>query len=54
MWNDYANNPDNALDWQNRYMNFMFELEDSSGKAAQGRSAQLQNGYNLADCLAGF
>jgi len=33
MWNDYAENPDNALDWQNRYMNFMFELEDSSGKA---------------------
>jgi len=38
MWNDYAKNPDNALDWQNRYMNFMFELEDSSGKAEQGRS----------------
>lgn len=33
MWNDYAKNPDSALDWQNRYMNFMFELEDSSGKA---------------------
>lgn len=31
MWNDYANNPDKALDWQNRYMNFMFDLEDSSG-----------------------
>jgi hypothetical protein len=32
MWNDYAKNPDKALDWQNRYMNFMFDLEDSSGK----------------------
>nr|AGM32632.1 EF-hand domain containing protein [Coptotermes formosanus] len=31
MWNVYAKNPDKALDWQNRYMNFMFELEDSSG-----------------------
>ncbi|GFG31972.1 hypothetical protein Cfor_01875, partial [Coptotermes formosanus] len=31
MWNEYAKNPDKALDWQNRYMNFMFELEDSSG-----------------------
>jgi len=31
MWNEYAKNPDNALEWQNRYMNFMFELEDSSG-----------------------
>ena len=38
MWNEYAKNPDNALEWQNRYMNFMFELEDSSGKAEQGRS----------------
>jgi hypothetical protein len=36
MWNDYAKNPDNALDWQNRYMNFMFELEDSSGKIGYG------------------
>jgi hypothetical protein len=32
MWNDYAKNPDKALDWQKRYMNFMFDLEDSSGK----------------------
>ncbi|PSN58413.1 hypothetical protein C0J52_02790 [Blattella germanica] len=31
MWDEYAKNPEKALDWQNRYMNFMFELEDSSG-----------------------
>ncbi|XP_069674945.1 calexcitin-2 isoform X2 [Periplaneta americana] len=31
MWDDYAKNPDQALGWQNQYMNFMFELEDSSG-----------------------
>nr|CAD7401635.1 unnamed protein product [Timema poppensis] len=31
MWDDYAKNTDNALDWQQRYMNFMFDLEDASG-----------------------
>jgi hypothetical protein len=36
MWNDYAKNPEKALDWQNRYMNFMFDLEDSSGKIRYG------------------
>lgn len=35
MWNDYAKNPEKALEWQNRYMNFMFDLEDSSGKQMQ-------------------
>lgn len=36
MWNDYAKNPGKALDWQNGYMNFMFDLEDSSGKISYG------------------
>jgi hypothetical protein len=36
MWNDYAKNPEKALEWQNRYMNFMFDLEDSSGKIRHG------------------
>jgi Ca2+-binding EF-hand superfamily protein len=30
MWDDYAQNPDKALEWQQRYMNFMFDLEDAS------------------------
>ncbi|XP_077288891.1 sarcoplasmic calcium-binding protein 2 [Arctopsyche grandis] len=30
MWDDYAQNPDRALEWQSRYMNFMFDLEDAS------------------------
>jgi len=30
MWNEYALSPDKALEWQQRYMNFMFDLEDAS------------------------
>jgi hypothetical protein len=32
MWDEYARNAGPALDWQQRYMNFMFDLEDTSGK----------------------
>lgn len=32
MWEEYAKDPANALEWQQTYMNFMFDLEDSSGK----------------------
>ncbi|XP_014616369.1 PREDICTED: calexcitin-2 [Polistes canadensis] len=31
MWEDYAKDPANAHDWQQTYMKFMFDLEDSSG-----------------------
>lgn len=31
MWEDYAKNPDNPPEWQNVYMNFVFDLEDTSG-----------------------
>ncbi|KAL6265625.1 calexcitin-2 [Pogonomyrmex barbatus] len=31
MWEDYAKDPAHALEWQQTYMNFMFDLEDSSG-----------------------
>lgn len=31
MWDEYAKNPDNALDWQTQYLKFMFDLEDASG-----------------------
>ncbi|XP_063704803.1 calexcitin-1 [Culicoides brevitarsis] len=30
MWDAYAKDPDSVLDWQQRYMNFMFDLEDAS------------------------
>lgn len=32
MWEDYAKDPANAHDWQQTYMKFMFDLEDSSGR----------------------
>ncbi|XP_066589971.1 calexcitin-1 [Prorops nasuta] len=31
MWEEYAKDPAHALEWQHTYMNFMFDLEDSSG-----------------------
>lgn len=30
MWDAYAKDPSTAMEWQNRYMNFMFDLEDAS------------------------
>lgn len=31
MWEEYSKDPEKALEWQNKYMEFMFELEDASG-----------------------
>lgn len=31
MWDDYAKDPNNPLDWQTQYLKFMFDLEDASG-----------------------
>lgn len=30
MWDAYAKDPNTVMDWQNKYMNFMFDLEDAS------------------------
>uniref|UniRef100_A0A182JV33 EF-hand domain-containing protein n=1 Tax=Anopheles christyi TaxID=43041 RepID=A0A182JV33_9DIPT len=30
MWDAYAKDPSTVMDWQLRYMNFMFDLEDAS------------------------
>lgn len=30
MWDAYAKDPSSVMDWQNAYMNFMFDLEDAS------------------------
>ena len=30
MWDAYAKDPSSVMDWQNKYMNFMFDLEDAS------------------------
>lgn len=32
MWEEYAKDPSNALEWQQCYMNFIFDLEDTSGE----------------------
>lgn len=37
MWEEYAKDPAHALEWQQTYMNFMFDLEDSSGKFRRAR-----------------
>jgi len=29
MWDAYAKDPSSVMDWQNAYMNFMFDLEDA-------------------------
>ncbi|XP_051159429.1 calexcitin-2 [Leptopilina boulardi] len=31
MWEEYAKDPDNSPEWQKIYMNFVFDLEDTSG-----------------------
>ncbi|KAJ8676364.1 hypothetical protein QAD02_012151, partial [Eretmocerus hayati] len=31
MWEDYAKDPDNAPEWQQIYMNLVFDIEDTSG-----------------------
>lgn len=38
MWEEYAKDPAHALEWQQTYMNFMFDLEDSSGKSRRTHS----------------
>ncbi|XP_041968169.1 calexcitin-2 [Aricia agestis] len=34
MWNEYAQNPSAALNWQQQYCQFMFQLEDASADGA--------------------
>nr|AWI63388.1 calexcitin 1 isoform X1 [Sogatella furcifera] len=34
MWDEYAKNPEKALEWQLSYMDFMFDMEDTSGDGA--------------------
>ena len=31
MWEEYAKDPDNAPEWQQTYMNLVFDIEDVSG-----------------------
>lgn len=34
MWDEFSSAPEKALEWQNQYLRFMFELEDASGDGA--------------------
>lgn len=34
MWNDFSKNPDTPQEWQTHYMNFMFDLVDTSGDSS--------------------
>lgn len=36
MWDDYAKNAEQPADWHRRYMEFMFDVEDTSGEAPLG------------------
>lgn len=38
MWEDYAKDPSQALEWQQTYMTFMFDLQDSSGDGSIDQS----------------
>ena len=31
MWEAFARNPENASEWQNSYMDLMFDIIDTSG-----------------------
>ncbi|XP_070503085.1 calexcitin-1 [Chironomus tepperi] len=58
MWDAYAKDPNNALEWQQRYMNFMFDLEDASNDGAIDASefAIVCSSYGLdkAECEDAF
>lgn len=49
MWDAYAKDPDSVLDWQQRYMNFMFDLEDASndGTIDAAEFATVCSSYSL-------
>lgn len=46
MWDEYAKNPDNALEWQTQYQKFMFDLEDASGDG----SIDIDEFINVCSC----
>ncbi|XP_055588268.1 calexcitin-2-like [Uranotaenia lowii] len=58
MWDEYARNPESVLDWQIRYMNFMFDLEDAStdGSIDAEEFATVCSSYGLdkQECVNAF
>lgn len=58
MWEEYAKAPESALEWQKEYMNFIFDLQDSSadGTIDEGEFTTVCTGYGIseADCKLAF
>ncbi|KAJ8979086.1 hypothetical protein NQ317_004207 [Molorchus minor] len=58
MWDEYSRNPDNALEWQNQYLRFMFDLEDASGDGSidvdEFTSVCSCYGLGAAECREAF
>lgn len=58
MWNEYAKNPNNALEWQIQYLRFMFDLEDASGDGSididEFTSVCSCYGLEVAECREAF
>lgn len=58
MWDEYARNPDNPLEWQTQYLRFMFDLEDASadGSIDTDEFVQVCSCYGLAEaeCTEAF
>nr|CAH7752054.1 unnamed protein product [Callosobruchus chinensis] len=58
MWDDYSKQPESALEWQNQYLRFMFELEDASGDGSididEFTSVCSCYGLNIDECREAF
>lgn len=58
MWDEYAKNPENALEWQTQYMRFMFDLEDASGDGSidvnEFTSVCSCYGLQVSECTEAF
>ncbi|XP_012260472.1 calexcitin-1 isoform X1 [Athalia rosae] len=58
MWEEYAKDPSQALEWQQRYMNFIFDLEDTSddGRIDEEEFTSVCTTYGIpeSDCRTAF
>lgn len=58
MWEEYAKNPAAALEWQNLYAKFIFDLEDASSDGSidseEFATVYTAYGLNAADSKAAF
>jgi len=58
MWDEYAKNPEKALEWQTQYLRFMFDLEDASADGGididEFTSVCSCYGLEIAECREAF